>query len=291
MKWNNSIFLIDAKFLCYRSVYALFNEPISSVENSMMYGFMNTLLSLAKGLKVTQKKVIKPSNVILCWDSKHSYRQMKYPDYKKKVKLTDQQEEVMAKIREAYPKLMYWCRRMGFTSALMPGYEADDLFAGYVRQYNHKHYVIVTNDEDIYQLLDEHVAIWLLRKKPFLFTEEDFIEKYNVHPTSWAEVKAVGGCKSDNIPGLQGIGEKRALQWVRAEASEKIRKSISNRWTEIHNWLKYTRLPYNGVQFKNLSLDPTDIDWDEFTKWCQIYNFKRFIIEYTKFREAFDFGN
>ena len=101
MQWNDSIFLVDAKYLCYRSVYALFGMDISSVENAMMYGFMDTLRSLAKGLKVTQKKVIKPSNIILCWDSKHSLRRMAYPDYKKRSKLDDHQEKVIEKIQEA----------------------------------------------------------------------------------------------------------------------------------------------------------------------------------------------
>ena len=288
MQWNGSIFLIDAKYLCYRSVYALFNTDISSVENAMMYGFMNTLLSLARGLKVTQKKVIKPCNIILCWDSKHSLRKIAYPDYKKKPKLSDHQEKVIEKVQEAYLKLRYWCKRIGFTSAICPGYEADDLFAGYVRQHKDNQYTIITNDEDIYQLLDKHVAIWMLRKKPFLFTKEDFIEKYNIMPKSWSHIKAIGGCKSDNIPGLVGIGEKRALQWVRAEASKKLRESISNRWVEIIHWLEYTKLPYNGEKF-NLSLDTTNIDWDNFTKWCQIYNMRRWIIKYDKVREILTF--
>jgi DNA polymerase-1 len=254
----------------------------------MMYGFMNTLLSLARGLKFTQKVKIMPSNIILCWDSNHSLRQIAYPDYKRKPKLDDYQEKVIAKVREAYPKLRKWCKRMGFTSALCAGYEADDLFAGYTRQYNHQQYVIITNDEDIYQLLNKHVAIWMLRKKPFLFTREDFIGKYAMYPVRWPEVKALGGCKSDNIPGLQGIGEKRAVQYVCDKLSDKITKGIEDRWEEVMYWSRFTRLPWNGVQF-DLSLDLTDINWDEFTKWCQIYNMKRFIMDYNKFREAFDF--
>jgi DNA polymerase-1 len=288
MKWTNSIFLVDAKYLCYRRVYALLNSPISSVENSMMYGFVDTLLSLAKGLKVTQKKVIKPSNIILCWDSKHSLRRIAYKDYKKKSKLSEHDEKVIDKIQEAYPKLMYWCKRMGFTSALAAGYEADDLFAGYTRQHDDKQYVIVTNDEDIYQLLDDHVALWMLRKKPILFTQEDFEEKYEIMPQLWSGVKAIGGCKSDNVPGLKGVGEKRALQFLTSKLSSKMQRSIAERKGEVIHWARFTRLPYNNTEF-DLSLDPTDINWDEFTKWCQIYNMRKFIMQYNEFKEAFNF--
>jgi 5'-3' exonuclease len=130
----------------------------------------------------------------------------------------------------------------------------------------------------------------MLRKKPFLFTREGFMEKYNnLTPPSWALVKAIGGCKSDNISGLKGIGEKRALQYVTGETSDKMYKSIYKRWIEYNYWSRFTTLPYNGVLFKNLSLDTTKIDWDDFTKWCQIYGLRKFIIQYTKFREAFDF--
>ncbi|GAG21103.1 unnamed protein product, partial [marine sediment metagenome] len=175
------------------------------------------------------------------------------------------------------------------TSALCPGYEADDLFAGYTRQHKDKQYVIVTNDEDIYQLLNHNVAMWMLRKKPILFTVEDFIDKYGIDPGQWATIKALGGCKSDNIPGLENIGEKRALQWIRREASKKIDDSIKSRVEEYLCWAEFTTLPWISTKF-DLSLDPTEIDWDVFTKWGQIYNMKRFIIQYNEFREAFDFN-
>jgi len=101
------------------------------------------LKSLAKGLKITQKNVVKPSNIILCWDSRHSYRKVIYPGYKKKPKLSDYQEEVLIKVREAYPKLKQWMKRIGFNCAYSTGFEADDIFAGFTKQFPDQNFIII----------------------------------------------------------------------------------------------------------------------------------------------------
>jgi DNA polymerase-1 len=285
---NNPIFLIDAKYLCYRSVHALFNEPISSVQGSMFYGFMNTLKSLAKGLKITQKNVITPSNIILCWDSKHSYRKMEYRDYKKKPKLSDYQEQIFLKIREAYPKLRKWMERVGFNCAYCPGFEADDIFAGFTQQFPDQKFVIVTNDEDIYQLLSENVALWMLRKKPFLMTEENFKEKYGIEPDMWATIKGTGGCRSDNIPGIGGVGEDTALKFARGELKGTRLKKITDNLEKALYWCRFTRLPWAETKF-DISLNGTDINWDEMTRFAQVYNLKSLVFKYQEYRRSFTF--
>jgi len=254
----------------------------------MFYGFMNTLKSLAGGLKVTQKNIIKPSNMILCWDSKHSYRKMEYKNYKKKPKLTDYQEEVLKKVREAYPKLMKWMKRVGFTCGHSPGYEADDIFAGYTKQFKDQNFVVITNDEDIYQLLNGNVALWMLRKKPFLMTEESFRDNYKISPELWPLVKAIGGCRSDNIPGLRGTGEKLALDFVRGELKGKRKNHIIVSSESVFHWAKFTRLPWQQTKF-DLSLNKTKIDWDEMTRFAQVYNMKSLVIKYDEYRRAFTF--
>jgi hypothetical protein len=67
-----------------------------------------------------------------------------------------------------------------------------------------------------------------------------------------------------------------------------MQRSIAERKGEVIHWARFTRLPYNNTEF-DLSLDPTDINWDEFTKWCQIYNMRKFIMQYNEFKEAFNF--
>jgi DNA polymerase-1 len=291
--FNNSIFLIDSKYLCYRSVYALKKTPIDQINSAMYFGFMKTVIGLAKGAKVHKtKEVLHPKEMILCWDSKHSYRKMSYPPYKDKdrSKLTPEEEKTLEKINRGTQELVTWTQRMGFVNTYLPGYEADDMFAGYTEKYLNQKFVIVTTDEDIYQLLSANVAIYKPGKKPVLFTETDFTEKYGILPSSWALYKAIAGCKSDNIPGVPGMGPVKTLAYIKGEQPEKTRLAMRRNMKLINFYMTLTALPYLGRDF-GFTLDArTEINWEEFTRFCQIYNFRSFIMDFVEIKEAFTYG-
>lgn len=294
---NKPIFLIDARYLCYRSVYGLLNKPIREVRTSMFYGFTSTLLSLSKGLKKTQKQVIHPSNVIILWDSKHSFRKVKYPSYKEKAtKLTEAQVKVLREMKKSFPRLREWMQRIGFHNPLYAGYEADDLFAGYIDKYKHEKFIMVANDEDLFQLLCRRVSMWVLKKKPYLFTEDDFKKKYKINPNHWSQVKAMGGCTSDNIPGIDGIGEKRAIDLIKAtyytnDPIPKYAAKVKENHDKMAFYFTLTHLPLEGKKFGDLPIEPTNIDLEQFTKFCQVYNFKSFIFKLRQFEQTFSFGD
>ncbi len=288
-KWNDSIFLVDANYVAYRGLYGLFQAPISEIENAMFYGFTNTLISIGKGVKVGKER-IKPKNIILCWDSKHSYRRMLYPGYKKRPdNLDDHQKKVIEAVQVAFPKLRSWMQRINIPGYLYAGYEADDLMAAFVKQFNHK-FIIVTRDEDLFQMLNKRVAMYrLVKKEKKLYTVDTFIDKYGIGPNKWARVKAIGGCTSDTIPGVKGIGEKTAIKYladgdmgVSIHQSSKILSNIER----IDLFETLTTLPLEGKVFPQLSIDKREPDWDAFTKFCQVYNFKSFIMKFKDVMEA-----
>src|SRR5207247_1967064 len=71
--------------------------------------------------------------------------------------------------------------------------------------------IIVSSDQDLYQLIAENVELFEpIKKKHFTFN--DFVATYNMAPIQWVEVKALMGDEGDDIPGVPGIGEKIAVK-------------------------------------------------------------------------------
>jgi len=287
-EWDNSIFLVDANYIAYRGVYGLFQAPITEIENAMLYSFMKTLVSIGKGIKVGDKQRLKPSNMILCWDSKHNYRKMLYPPYKKKPNnLTDHQERVLDSVRVTFPRLREWMSRINIPGYIFAGYEADDVIAAFTKQFKER-FIIITRDEDLYQLLDERVSIYkMVKGEKKLYTVDTFTRTYGVEPRAWAYIKALGGCTSDNIPGLQGIGEKTAVRIVSdGHFTPAIAGKIADSQDKLRLFERLTRLPLDNRRFEGLSIEKKEPNWDAFTNFCQIYNFKKLIVEFKKVKEA-----
>jgi len=287
--WNDAVFLVDANYIAYRGLYGLFQTTVTEIESAMFYGFMKTLVSIGKGVKVGKERV-KSTNMILCWDSKHSYRKMLYPAYKRKPSnLSDHQEKILEAIRISFPRLREWMNRINIPSYIYAGYEADDVIAAFTKQFGAK-FIVITRDEDLYQLLNRRVAIYkMVKKEKKLYTLGTFKDSYNITPNMWARVKAVGGCTSDNIPGVSGIGEKTAIKYVASgqyETSTRQYRKIKGAQKEINLFERLTRLPFDNKRFDTLSIEKKEPDWDAFTKFCQIYNFKSLIVKFKEVRNA-----
>jgi len=287
---RKSIFLIDAKFLCYRSAYGLTFTSEKELEIRIFYGFLKTLLSLLKGIK-HGKQALQPYTYVLCWDSRHSYRRIAFPGYKRRDDISATQLELIKAISKASKKLRYYLGECGLPSYLSPGYEADDIFGSYVVQNPDTNFVIVTNDEDIFQLLTKNVIIYKLGNKPKTITREDFITNYKIPPEKWALVKAIGGCRSDTIPGVPGIGEKRAIVYIQqCEGKDNFDelptycKKIRDNLKDIVFYYTLTKIPYMGKKMKNLPMRKPEIDWENFTRFCQIYSFKSIIVDLARVR-------
>lgn len=108
-------------------------------------------------------------------------------------------------------------RALGLTILEKEGYEADDFlgtFANKAKQ-NGKEAYILTGDRDALQLIDENITVLLAANSETIhFDTNEFVRRYGVSPTQFVDVKALMGDKSDNIPGVSGIGEKGALKLI-----------------------------------------------------------------------------
>lgn len=92
-------------------------------------------------------------------------------------------------------------------------YEADDIL-GMISKYateNDMYFIIVSSDRDLYQLINDNVFIYSYKNKEVI-DKQWMYNKYRLTPNQWIELKMLQGDRSDNIPGIPGVGEVTALK-------------------------------------------------------------------------------
>jgi DNA polymerase I len=90
--------------------------------------------------------------------------------------------------------------------------EADDLIAALCRRYQVRRITIVSTDRDFYQLIDKNVSVRAPRRGAQVVTEATVLAKYGVAPSQWCDFRAITGDRSDNVPGVPRLGDRRAAR-------------------------------------------------------------------------------
>jgi 5'-3' exonuclease len=270
---KSTILLIDGKHLAYRVRYSSNNSlSYKDYRTGIVYGFFNTLQSLGKKFL--------PHNTLIFWDidSKNCVRFNQFSEYKKKrytKELTPEEKEQKILFKNEYLNLIKLCDELGLASYSIDGYEADDAIALYCQQFPGQK-VIVSKDEDFFQLFSDSVSMYNVDKK-FKSDLNWFRKTYGIEPEDWIQVKALGGCKSDCVPGIKGIGEKTAIDYIQGNAKDRINKLIKDNEKIISRNLKLVELPHMSLVNHNLRYKKTNLDIDEFINVCQIYGFRSFL--------------
>lgn len=262
--------IIDCNNLCYRSMFTIGGLSAGEIRTGIIYGFLSQVLA-------TGKK-IKPDQFVFCWDSKKSKRKEVYPDYKKK-------DSKRKKEMENYKVHFKQFSRLRFeilpginlnNNFVQKGYEADDLIASIVLNYNYD-FVVISSDDDLLQLLDNCRIINPHKNKNNLYTRKDFVKQHGISPKEWVRIKQIAGCNSDNVPGITGVGEKKALEYIKGQMNEKsktFRKIQENeKFIEDNNLL--VKLPFPGTKLPEI--DQFHLDTDGLRKVCKKYEIKRLI--------------
>lgn len=255
---------IDVSYLAWRAHYTT-----GTLTNGVAFGVLREIRSLC-GRFV-------PSKVCFAFDIGRSKRAKLYPDYKRRGIRTEEQQLANLQVSDAIDSLRQnHLPALGFTNFFyQSGYEADDIIASIVhnRESKTQEVVIVSADHDLYQLLDdeETVGIWQPNKKRML-TGRSFELLYGISCHSWPTVKAIAGCKSDNIRGVIGVGEKTAIKYLNAVGTyiskkPKVFQKIEEDWDDVLERLKLVKLPFEGT---NLCI-PNGKDKVTDRKWNDLY--------------------
>jgi 5'-3' exonuclease len=151
------------------------------------------------------------------------------------------------------------------------GYESDDIIASVTKSLvlDLEEGIIITADQDLYQLIRPNVK-WYNPRSRILVSLQRFKREFGIRPKQWAKVKAIAGCKSDNVLGVKGVGEKTALLYVKGELNESHKKyrAIKANWKSVVLRNKpLVLLPFKGTKSFALTKDfPTQKGWNKVTK-------------------------
>lgn len=198
-------FLIDGTAFCYRAHYAIRELTTSTGRpTNAIYGFILIL-----------NKIIKeetPDLVGVAFDLKApTFRHKKFKDYKAhRPPMPDELIKQMPTIKEVVK---------GYNIPFFEkeGYEGEDIIATIAKDLVRKgiEVYIVTGDKDILQLVSEKIKVYNTHKEGLIYDKEKVEEKYGVAPDKVIEVMALIGDKTDNIPGVSGIGIKTAQKLIK----------------------------------------------------------------------------
>lgn len=204
--------LIDGNSLINRAFYAL---PILSTDEGVytnaVYGFLKMFFKAVDEYQ--------PQNIVCAFDVKHpTFRHEHYAEYKAgRKKMPEELVPQIPLLKEVLGKLGVFCFEK-------PGFEADDIIGTYARLTEEAggEAAILTGDRDSFQLVTEKVTVWFTKKgisELIMLTPDNLKENYGVEAHQVCDLKALMGDSSDNIPGVQGVGEKTALGLIEKYSS------------------------------------------------------------------------
>ena len=207
-----TLLLIDGHYYVYRSYFAIRSLTNSRGEpTNAIYGFVNAVRKMLKD--------IEPDLAAIFWDEGLPAKRLALQaEYK-------QQRDAMPEMM--IPQLNFirgFCAPMGFTSIFKPNTEADDLMACYTIAAGTKKIqtVLATNDKDLFQLVNDSVKVYSTNKSDLkkpkdshaLLGVSEVTNKWGVPPECIGEVLALTGDSVDNIPGIEGVGQKTAASLI-----------------------------------------------------------------------------
>ncbi len=117
-------------------------------------------------------------------------------------------------LKQQFEPVKTMLKRLGIHVAVSEEAEADDYIASLAKKYSaERPVVIIGMDKDLKQCLNENVVMWdPASKEEKIVTMRSFMDETGLVPEQWADVQALIGDSSDNIPGIKGIGEKTAIK-------------------------------------------------------------------------------
>ncbi|MBU0975675.1 MAG: DNA polymerase I [Patescibacteria group bacterium] len=204
MKKKKRFILIDSNSLIHRAYHA-YPAHLSTSKGEQInavYGFTFLLIKVVEDLK--------PDYLVCAFDSLAPTKRHKvYKDYKAHRK--PMEEELVAQL----PKVKEVVEAFDIPVFKKDGYEADDLIGTIENdaQIKNMEKIIVSGDQDMFQLADDDTKIYLSGKsfsQSKLYGPDEVREKTGMKPNQIIELKALYGDPSDNIPGVKGIGKKGA---------------------------------------------------------------------------------
>jgi DNA polymerase-1 len=261
--------LLDCNYLCHRAFHAFKELEYKEVATGVLFGFLHDVSSLVSTFDTPR--------LVFCFDSSRSVRKKVLPSYKssRKTRHDAEPDEDREKRKELQRQISIIRKqilpKLGYRNIFYQvGYEADDIIGSIVKRSLSKkdEAIIVSSDQDLYQLLRDNVSIYNPHQHKTT-TNESFFVHYKIPPKWWPDVKAIAGCSTDDVLGIKGIGEKTAIKYLRNKLGKTTRAyfNIENDDGIVYRNMRIVQLPYPGTQTFDLLDDMLDVEaWKEITE-------------------------
>ncbi len=206
---SNKIVLIDGHSILNRAFYGLPDLTNSEgLHTNAIYGFLTIMF------KILEEE--KPEYLTVAFDvHAPTFRHEMYAEYK------GTRKPMADELRQQVPVIKEVLHAMGVRTIECAGLEADDLLGTLSRRCEEKgmEVSVISGDRDLLQLATDHVKIRIPKTKQGRTEVEDYyardvLERYQVTPQEFIDLKALMGDSSDNIPGVPSIGEKTATKII-----------------------------------------------------------------------------
>lgn len=212
---NSRVLIVDSMntFLrCFSIIHVM------NVNGHHVGGLTGFLKSLGYAIKLIQ-----PTRVILVFDGKGSSHNKKnlFPEYKANrggKRITnwdgfDSRDEESESMSAQMGRLIEYLEELPVNMSVVDKVEADDIMAYCAHQLkdDNTHITLMSSDQDFLQLVSPQISVYSPTKKK-IYTPEMVKGEYDVSPINFLTQKILMGDKSDNVPGVLGLGPKKLLK-------------------------------------------------------------------------------
>jgi len=214
---SKTLLLVDGHSILHRAYHA-FPKTLTTSGGELtnaVYGFTRILLAVLKKFS--------PEYVAVSFDTPQAtFRHQEFAGYK------EHRPEMETELASQIGRVHEVVAALGIPVFEVAGYEADDVLGTLASQAEGQvETLIVTDDQDLLQVVSDATQVYLARKDR-VWGREEVREEFGFEPEQMDDYKALRGDPSDNIPGVRGIGPKTAKELIRRFGSlEEIYRRIS----------------------------------------------------------------
>ncbi len=274
---DKRLIIIDGNSIINRAFYALPDMSNSEgLKTNAIYGFTRMLFKIIDDYK--------PTHISVAFDKKApTFRHKEFADYKAgRKKMPDELGQQLEPLKELLDT--FNIHRME-----MAGYEADDLIGTVSKMGEDKDFkvYIVTGDKDAIQLASDKTTTLITKKGVGEVEEYNYdsvIERYEMTPTQFIDLKGLMGDKSDNIPGVPGIGEKTGIKLIKEfssvenliENTDKLKGSVKKKIEENKEQAVFSKKLATIIRDVPIEISLDELSYGDYDKNAVIEEFKKF---------------
>ncbi len=271
------LIIIDGNSIINRAFYALPDMSNSEgLKTNAIFGFVRMMFKIIEDYQ--------PTHMSVAFDKKApTFRHKQYADYKAgRKKMPDELAQQLQPLKDLLDKF-------NINRLELEGYEADDLIGTVARlgEENDFKVYIVTGDKDAIQLASHKTTILITKKGVGEVEEYDYdsvLERYEMTPTQFIDLKGLMGDKSDNIPGVPGVGEKTGIKLLKQystienliEHTDELKGSIKKKIEENKDLALMSKELATIITNVPIEVKLEDLEYGDYNKDDVVEKFKEF---------------